>query len=212
MKRKKIDKITIITTLICLLPMLLTLVLYDKLPAEVPIHFDISGTPDNYASKAFAGYGIPLLMALGNLLVNFFLLADPKADNSTALRNVARWVVPVITFILMPITLLIALGVNLRVEIIVPVIVGIVLVIIGNYLPKCKPNYTVGIRLPWTLNSAENWAKTHHIAGWLWIVGGLIMIACGFFTLYFWAVIIAVMLLLIVVPMVYSYILYKKGV
>lgn len=47
---------------------------------------------------------------------------------------------------------------------------------IGNYLPKCRPNRTVGIRISWTLGSEENWIATHRFAGKVWVIGGLIMV------------------------------------
>ena len=56
-------------------------------------------------------------------------------------------------------------------------ILGIVFVLIGNYFPKCRRNYTTGIKTPWALDSDENWRKTHHMAASLWIAAGLVMIA-----------------------------------
>ena len=70
---------------------------------------------------------------------------------------------------------------------------GLVLVIVGNYLPKCHQSYTVGIKLPWTLNNEENWAKTHRLAGKVWVVCGLAVIVAGF--LKFFPVMIAAALL-----------------
>ena len=53
---------------------------------------------------------------------------------------------------------------------------GLMFAAIGNYLPKCRPNRTVGIRISWTLGSEENWIATHRFAGKVWVIGGLIIV------------------------------------
>ena len=86
---------------------------------------------------------------------------------------------------------------------------GALFVVIGNYLPKCKQSYTVGIKIPWTLNDEENWNKTHRLAGFLWVIGGVVIMATAFlgtFWLFF-----VVLIPMVIVPFVYSYSLYKKS-
>ena len=79
---------------------------------------------------------------------------------------------------------------------------------VGNYLPKCRQNYTVGIKIPWTLHDEENWNHTHRMAGYLWIFGGLLMIA-NIFLKWDWLV-FAVVMVAVVVPTIYSYLYYRK--
>ena len=43
-------------------------------------------------------------------------------------------------------------------------------------MPKLKQNYTIGIKVPWTLNSEENWNMTHRMAGKVYVVAGVISI------------------------------------
>lgn len=81
---------------------------------------------------------------------------------------------------------------------------------IGNYLPKIKQNYTMGIKISWTLDSETNWNKTHRLAGWLWIGGGVLFL--GNALIQSWLLPAIALVLMIVVPMVYSFILFKKGV
>ena len=161
---KKANKILLISTALCLLPIILALVLYEKLPEEIAIHFDHSRQPDNYLPKAIAAFGLPVLLAAINLYTHFRLNNDPKAENaSSTLKQAGKWVIPLISIVVMPITLFIALGAELPINMIITAIVGIVIVCCGNYLPKCKRNYTVGIKLPWTLNNEVNWNKTHRL-------------------------------------------------
>ena len=78
-----------------------------------------------------------------------------------------------------------------------------------NYLPKCRQNFTMGYRLPWTLNDEDNWNKTNRLAGYVMVLGGILIIIMSFFDLAFWAVILFVGAILII-PSVYSFLLYRK--
>lgn len=101
-----------------------------------------------------------------------------------------------------------ALGHKISVEIIMPLFMGALFVVIGNYMPKCKQSYTLGIKLPWTLDDEENWNKTHRLAGFLWVIGGVVIMASAFlgkFWLFF-----VVLVPMVIIPTVYSYILYRN--
>ena len=88
---------------------------------------------------------------------------------------------------------------------------GLLFVVIGNYLPKCKRNYTLGIKVKWTLANEENWNATHRFAGKVWVLGGLLMMIGGFLPRGISLLImIGAALLLGFVPMMYSYLYYKK--
>jgi len=152
-------------------------------------------------------------MAAINIFTHFTINNDPKKMNAaSALMYMAKWSIPIMSVILMPVTLFIALGYKIPIEIIVPGIVGIIIVAFGNYLPKCKQNFTVGIKLPWTLNSEENWNKTHHMAGYLWILGGFFMIIGSCMRMPGIPLTLIIILIITIIPFCYSYWLYKKGV
>lgn len=208
----KQNKTTIVSTIICLLPILLALAVYDKLPELVAIHFNFAGEADSYAPKAMAVFGLPLMMAVINLITNIALDHDPKKANaSKMLALVGRWTIPVMTFVLMGITIFKSLGAEIAINKVIPSFVGILFFAIGNYLPKCRQNYTVGIKTPWTLSSEENWNRTHHVSGYLWMVMGAILAVSGFFS-FNSAIFIGIILSLAVVPIGYSFWLYKKGI
>lgn len=167
---KKADKTLVFTTLLCLLPMAAGLFLWDQLPEQMPIHWNAAGQVDNYGSRALAVVGLPCIMAGAHLLVHLLLRTDPRRENmSPALRTITYWILPGLCILLCAVTYMAALGIPVRVEVIVPLAVGVLFMAIGNYLPKCQQNYTMGIRTPWTLNSPENWARTHRVgAGASW--------------------------------------------
>ena len=103
-----------------------------------------------------------------------------------------------------------ALGGSVRVEMLMPILLGVVFIAIGNYMPKCKQNYTIGIKIPWTLASEENWNKTHRLAGWVWVGGGVVMMLAGFFDL-FW-IIMGATAIMVLIPLIYSFVLHRKGI
>ena len=88
---------------------------------------------------------------------------------------------------------------------------GILFVIIGNYLPKCKQNHTIGIKIVWTLNNEENWNATHRISGKIWVIGGLCTIVCLFLPIEIVPyLLLPIFLMMIIIPILYSYIYYRK--
>ena len=210
MKRNK--KLLILTTLVCLLPILAGLAVYSRLPAELPTHFGMDGTPDGWSSRPMAVFGLPCFLAAGNLLLYFSLRSDPKRANmNKTLATLCLWIFPVMSLLTSGITLGEGLGYRMHVEVLVPVLVGVIFLLLGNYLPKTKQCYTMGFKLPWTLNSEENWNRTHRLAGFLWVIAGLVMIVAALLRL--WSAWIFVLLLVsALIPTVYSYLLYRKGI
>ena len=209
---KKYLKTMIITSLLMLLPIAAGLILWDKLPDPMPTHWNMAGEVDGWSGKAFAVFCLPLiLMGAQWLGMVVTIYTDPKRENhSDKVIYLVLWIMPVLSIVVHSFTYAAALGVEMPVEMIMPVFMGLLFVIIGNYLPKCKQNYTIGIKLPWTLNSEENWNKTHRLAGILWVVCGFAMMVTGFIG-GFW-VFFPITLAMVIVPVVYSYRLFRKGI
>ena len=208
---KKNLKFLIITSIVTILPIVAGALLWNKLPAELPIHWNMEGEVDDYASKAFAVIGMPLILLGIHWLTAFAISADPKKSNhSDKMIHLSFSIVPALSVILSAVTYAIGIGIEILINSVIPMILGFTFVMIGNYLPKCKQNYTMGIKIPWTLNSEENWNRTHRFAGWVWVGGGIIMIPlaplCGVIVL------IPILLIMSIAPIVYSFILHKKGI
>ena len=208
----KNKKTLVITSLICLLPIIVGALVYKRLPETIATHFDLNGNPDGWSSRAFAVFGLPAILLAVNLLLPFMLRADPKHENmSGALVNITIWTIPVLSLLCSGLTLGRALGYDVRIERVLPVFMGVLFILIGNYLPKTKQSYTMGIKLPWTLASEENWNRTHRLAGFLWVLGGVFFIVMSFIG---WSVpaFVIPLVVMVLVPMVYSYLLYRKGI
>ena len=208
----KNKKTLVITSLICLLPIIVGALVYKRLPEMIATHFDLNGNPDGWSSRAFAVFGLPAILLAVNLLLPIMLRADPKHENmSGALVNITIWTIPVLSLLCSGLTLGRALGYDVRIERVLPVFMGVLFILIGNYLPKTKQSYTMGIKLPWTLASEENWNRTHRLAGFLWVLGGIYFIVVSFIG---WSVpaFVLPLAVMVLLPIVYSYLLYRKGI
>ena len=202
----------ILTSLICLIPILVGAAVYSRLPETMPTHWNFQGEADGWSSRPVAVFALPGILLAVNLLLPLALKADPKHENmSPALKTVVFWTIPVISLVCSGATIAAGLGYHLSIERIAPALMGVLFVLIGNYLPKTKQSYTLGIRLPWTLASEENWNRTHRLGGFLWVIGGLYFIVMSFFTWNLAAFLIPI-LLMALVPAVYSYLLYRRGI
>lgn len=209
MIKKNLPKL-IITSLITLIPIVIGLILWDKLPDQVPMHWNAQGEVDGYGTKFQAVFLMPLVLVAFHWICVLGTSLDPKKQNiNDKIFTLVLWIIPVISLLCNSMVFVTALGHKVSVEIIMPLFMGALFVIIGNYMPKCKQSYTVGIKLPWTLDNEENWNKTHRLAGFLWVIGGVIIMATAFLGA-FWLFFI-VLIPMVIVPFVYSYLLYKKN-
>ena len=198
---KKNKKFFIASCIVILLPMFAGFLLWDQLPAQVATHFGRNGEADRYSSKLFAVAGIYLFLLAVHILCSVITEFDPKK------RNVGSklWCGVMIYGN--------ALGYKdvINLNLWTNVLLGIVLIVVGNYLPKCRQNYMIGIKLPWTLDNEENWDYTHRMAGKWWIIGGVLTILLGFqkFVDPIGAA-VGIILIVTLIPAIASYIYYKK--
>lgn len=211
LKRNKI--LVIITSLIILLPICVGIFYWNELPAEMATHFGSDNEPNGWSSKAFAVFGLPLFIFACHLICVFCTANDPKKKNiSDRMFQLLLLICPLASIVCAVANYSYALSVdfveNFDLSLFGNLFIGILFLIIGNYLPKTRQNYTVGIKIPWTLSSAENWNRTHRLAGWLWMLGGIVMILNIF--LKSSKLLLVVIAILILVPSGYSVYLYQK--
>ncbi len=181
-------KIWIVTSIVCLLPILLGIVLWDRLPEIMAIHFDINNNPDNFASKAFVVFGLPLLMVLLQTVccvindINAYKHGDRKK-----FETVTKWIIPVMSIVLQIATLGYGLGWDFEVRKVAAILVGGVMIAIGNYMPKFDyiKNYDV---------DAEKARKINRFIGFGSVIMGVLFILSIF--LPPWATIVCILLLI----------------
>lgn len=172
----KNKKTLILSVILCLLPMILGAVLYNKLPEQMPIHFTASNVPDNYAHKNFALFGIPLIMGViqAICLISVNLKVNTSEEKPKILK-IMEWFIPIITVLLYIIMVEVPLGSTVYVGKSVCLILGILFMIIGNYLPKM--NYEMGKATFHPMPKSEkSFRKMSKITGYSFITMGIVLL------------------------------------
>ena len=205
-------KLLILTSIVILFPILWGVTIWSQLPNQIPIHFNLVGQANNFQSKPLAVFGLPFFLLLVHLFVIFMIGRDPKNRTmNEKMVKVIYWLIPIVSLIVSYLIYSKALGSTTNPSVFVSALLGLIFVMMGNYMPKLKVNHTVGIRLPWTLQSEDNWHKTHRLAGKLWVLGGLILLleaGIQFAVPYVMGIVI---LAIVFIPVVYSYQLSRKN-
>lgn len=206
---RKSSIISIIASILILI--IFNILFYDKMPAELPTHWNFQGQADDYSSKFHAMVVIQGFLVLMNAFLCFMLDSDPKNNKQYNLvMTISKLSMPAIMLLIYIITVMAGFGREVKVSTILPLFVGLLFIAIGNYLPKTRRNYTMGIKLPWTLNSDENWRRTHRLGGICFIGIGLSLIISIFFKSE--VIFLAALIIGGLIPGFYSYYLYTKGI
>lgn len=204
---------TIIISLIIIAIAAYVLIMYNQLPDKIPMHWNMQGEVDSYGSKIAIFNFLGLLLGI-NVLMPIAKFIDPKRANYQrflGVYNIFRLILTALFASL--IIIVIQESINpgsIDVSKAVSISICLLFIIIGNYLPKIKHNYTFGIKLPWTLNDEDNWQKTHRLAGVVWVVCSTIALFLAIIlnSSIFYPIFMAIVAILVIVPGVYSYYLY----
>ena len=196
-------------------PFLMILAVYSKLPAEVPMHWNVHGEIDRYGSRNEL-----FLIAGINVFLGVFMSAmakiDPKQKNYTRFRETYEWmIIWTLGFmtVLMGVVLVETMQPGtLNISKVVCAMVGILFVVLGNMMPKVKQNFFTGVKTPWALSSDAVWNKTQRLGGKCLVLGGILIMGSALLSSGEAAVfmIILVAVLVTVAPLVMSYIWYRK--
>ncbi len=199
---------------IAALAVVLSIWAYPQLPPTIATHWNVGGTADGFSSRATAVLIMPLVIIGLTGLFNVLPKLDPRGANYAKFID-TYWLIAnaVILFILIGHGMIIAtgLGYPVKVDRFMPIGIGLLFIVLGNYLTRVEPNWFIGIRTPWTLSSDTVWRKTHRTGGWLMVVGGFVLAASVFLPQgAFLPLLIAAILIVAVIPVVQSYILWKR--
>lgn len=202
----------LITSCVILLPILFGLIYWDKLPEQMVTHWDANWNPDGWSDRRFAVFALPIFILLAHWVCMLCTSKDSKNQNqSKKVFGVLFLICPVTSLVTSTAIYAAALEKTIRPQMLIFLLVGLFFVVIGNYLPKCKQNYTIGIRVKWTMENEENWNATHRFSGKVWAIGGVLMMGCSFFpedlSLYIFVVLVCVLSILSVG---YSYYYFRK--
>lgn len=193
--------------------------IWNDLPQTIPTHFGINGLPDKFGEKIEIIIA-PAILGIVGLLIYFILQnihkIDPKKKytpgNSVLMKKLS-----VILIILLSFVSLLIVYSSLKSKITgIPLLfcgLSLFLAYIGNLMHSIKPNYFAGIRVPWTLENEDNWRKTHQLASKIWFAGGIILALLSLILnlKILFIVFMICIFTMSMIPIIYSYALYKKS-
>ena len=189
-------------------------VVYPRLPETMPTHFDMSGQPNGWSSRLFGAWIMPLFLLFMWGLVRVLPAIDPRGDNYAKFGGAFEGIIVSIMLFMLGIHIVVlraSLGHPVAMQHVLPVGIGVLFIVIGNLLPRARPNWFVGIRTPWTLSSDRVWEKTHRFGGRLFVAGGVIITVAAFASAK-WSqvVLVTVTTLCAATVLIYSYLEWKR--
>lgn len=199
---------------IVLIPFAYLAFIWNSLPEKVPVHWNINGEIDKWGGKFFLIALVFMLPVFTYAVMFAAAKLDPK--NRISLMGKKFYQLKFFMVLLMSLLALFLLYVSKNHTVSSPnfiyVLAGILIMVLGNYFKVIQPNYFIGIRTPWTLESQEVWKTTHAFAGKLWFLGGIIIILGGliFSGFIFAKAFMVIGITLAFVPIGYSFIKFKQ--
>jgi uncharacterized membrane protein len=216
MKSTSVKEIFVVGVLIAL-PFIYLGSIYNSLPAIIPTHFNHKGEVDGTGEKS-----ILLVVSIFMTCVSLFTYLivknankiDPKKNTQSPelLQKIAYMILIFLCAILLVIIHSAKTGSLNPTQLLLPLI-GLLFASLGNFMHSIKPNYFIGMRLPWTLEDPENWRKTHQISSKIWMAGGILIAAVSPFMSPAIGFIFAMIILFVIIiyPIIFSYQLFKKS-
>ncbi|MES2437055.1 MAG: SdpI family protein [Patescibacteria group bacterium] len=187
---------------------------YPRFPEQVVTHWNLVGEADGYSTPFAAAYFLPILSLMLYVVFKLLPKIDPRKDMYAAFKETYNLIVVSVIVFLTIMHLLVGfygLGYTIPIHIVVPIMVGALFITLGSYFGKIKNNWFVGVRNPWTLSHAKVWDKTHAFSGKLFVIAGVLFIGMAFIpNQYITPLFIAIIAGIIIIPNIYSYIIYGK--
>ena len=210
--RKINIKSLIITSIVCLLPIICGLMFYNELPESIAIHWGINNNPNGYFSKPAFVFGMPIMMLV--LQVFGCIVSDLSDKNPEANKKavtVYKWIIPIITVVLYIVTMAVSLGNDLDIRKIVMILLGILFIISGNYMPKVRSNYYMNSKIFWVKNRDEKLVnKAVKISAYSLIIFGILFILSILFKPVVSVAILVAMILFSLIIYLYVYLKSRK--
>jgi uncharacterized membrane protein len=188
--------------------------IWPNAPDRFPVHWGVSGDVDRYGGRFEGLLFLPLMVTVLYFVMLFLPRLDPGRLNYARFAG-AYYTIRAATIALMAllytVMLLSARGVPVDMSRFVALSIGAMLFVMGNVLGKVRPNWFVGVRTPWTLSSKRAWTRTNRLEGWVFVIGGIALMAAGVIhTPFAMSIAFAILATGTLGAVVYSYFIWKS--
>ena len=196
--------------ILTLLPLFYLAFIWNTLPEKVPLHWNGAGEVDRWGAKNELWWVMLILTVPTYLIFTIIPSIDPKQKIQEMGGKFHQIKFATITFLaVLGLFILNSVKNQTLNSNVILTLVGLLFATLGNFFQSIKPNYFLGIRTPWTLENEQVWKDTHKLAGLLWVAGGLSIVIFSLVfannSALFGYLLTGVVLILVLVPVTYSY-------
>ena len=188
--------------------------IYSRLPEQIATHWNTRGAIDDYSSRTWAAWLMPAVLLAMAVILPRLPAIDPRRANYEKFRPSYDTVISAVMTLIAAmhvVTLGAALGWPVPITTVTPIMVGALFVVLGNVLPRARPNWLFGIRTPWTLTNDRVWERTHRLGGMTFVAAGLLLIVSAFLApAMMFGVLIVATVFASIIPVTYSYFAWKQ--
>ncbi len=188
---------------------------WNRLPAEVPTHWNVRGEPDGWSPRIMAALMLPLLVTGIAVGLRVLPRIDPRRENYEKFVD-AYWIMGNclgLFFGLLHVAVMASsVGYPIDISRVAAGGIGVLMAVSGNYIGRVRPNWFLGIRTPWTLENPEIWRRTHRMTGWLFVAAGVVIVGAALVAgPWVPRVVISAVLAAVLVPFAASFIFWYRG-
>jgi uncharacterized membrane protein len=191
-----------------------TLVVWHGLPERVPTHWNARGEVDGWSGRRFGAFFVPAIALAMWVLLPLLRKLDPRRANYELFEETYYLIVNCVVLfmgVMHAVMLSAALGWRVDMSRAMLIMIGLMFIVLGNFLPRLRSNWWMGVRTPWTLENDRVWRETHRLAGWTFVVGGVVAVLATLlpaplrFPIGFAGLMVGGLL-----PVVWSYVLWRR--
>lgn len=209
----------IVTSIICILPMIIGVATWNILPDRMVSHFDIAGNPNQYMAKWMNVFTLPLILLATHLLCSLSSIYSNsnKGQISKKFINVVIWFTPLTSVFVTTMIFGYTFGYSMNVSFWGQIFLAVIFLVIGNYLPKLRQNHVAGTRIKWTYESSKNWDHTQRFSGYCLCIAGILCLISALSDFagrakkeYFGLALVIMIVIFTASTILYSYIYYIR--
>jgi uncharacterized membrane protein len=182
----------------------------------LPVHWNLQGEVDERLPREYALVIAPLMAAI---VWGLFTLIGRfgekgRAEAAAYMLRATLTAILILALGIEVTTVLIGMGFAVSMVHVIGLCVAVLLMLLGNAMPKSQPNSFAGIRIKTTMRDPANWLATHRLTGRLLVAAGFILALAALTiaaSLPLLAILVAAVLLPMVVGTAYSLRLARRG-